>query len=259
MTTIPACLRLMSNKPLSPATVNTTSSLNTVEPNSTVASALQSARHQSSHVPTGQLQLLHLVEQVICEGQTAPRLICISCIFLTLTLQHQRIRPIARRVNLAHVRQQRRVYPSHPLDARTVQHQPAVLQLRPGQVQRRQLRQVYAHTPSPHPLRNVRFAHLGSAPSRIASRSSPGRSAPHALFAHSPASSSSVSFSPTCSSNTSSASFGTSTHHITLLYQLSTVSVFNADMDAPPTVTDCSSLKPMLDTYSHPNFGRSLR
>lgn len=34
-----------THKPLSPVTVNTTSSLNTFEPNSTVASALQSARH----------------------------------------------------------------------------------------------------------------------------------------------------------------------------------------------------------------------
>ena len=208
---------------------------------------------------TGQLQLRDVVEQTVREGQTAPRLVCNSCNPIALTPQHQRARRLVRRVDLAHVRQQWRVYPSHPLDARTVQHEPPVDQPRPVHVQRRQLRQVYAHTPSPRPLRNVRFTHLGSAPSRIASRSSPGRSVPHALLAHSPASSSSVSFSPTCSSNTSSASFGTSTHHITLLYQLSTVSVFNADMDAPPTVTDCSSLKPMLDTYSHPYFGRSLR
>ena len=208
----------------------------------------------SPPTPTRQLQRLHLAEQTVREGQTRPRLVCISLPIAAPTLQHQRLRRRVRRVHLAHVRQQRRVYASRVLRSRTVQHEPAVLQLRTVHLQRRQLRQVYAHTPPPRSLRSVRLPHFGSAPSRTTSRSRPGRSAPHAPISHSPASSSSVIHSPVCSSTTSSASFGTPVPHTTISRSLSIVSVFSVAADAPPMRTDRSSLKPVSHTPPTPQL-----
>ena len=190
----------------------------------------------SPPTPTRQLQRLHLAEQTVREGQTRPRLVCISLPIAAPTLQHQRLRRRVRRVHLAHVRQQRRVYASRVLRSRTVQHEPPVARPWPVHLQRRQLRQVYAHTPPPHPLRSVRLPHFGSAPSRITSRSRSGRSAPHAPISHSPASSSAFIFSPTCSSNTSSASVVSAPHAASThpLWKLSWLSVA---ADEPPNFT----------------------